>query len=207
MKKDYILTLLFVISLVTNVYAQGVSVERAKRIGEMFMKESTSVGLERNVVASTLSHAFESKDAAPSIYVFNIDGGGFVVVSAEEKVKPVLAYSTSGSFDVEKMAPGFGFTLSSYIDEIDFVRENNIAATSDIKKEWAMVESSGRITENRNAGVGPLLTTTWNQNYPYNSLCPEDTAGHGDPDFPPILPRLLNSSIIKLTGTSHFLSG
>lgn len=180
MKKDYILTLLFVISLVTNVYAQGVSVERAKRIGEMFMKESTSVGLERNVVSSTLSHTFKSSDEESSLFVFNIDGGGFVVVSAEEKVKPVLAYSTSGSFDVEKMAPGFDFTLSSYIDEIDFVRENNIAVTSDIKKEWAMVESSGRITENRNAGVGPLLTTTWNQNYPYNSLCPEDTAGHGD---------------------------
>lgn len=180
MKKDCILTLLFVISLVTNVYAQGVSVERAKRIGEMFMKESTSVGLERNIVSSTLSHTFKSSDEESSLFVFNIDGGGFVVVSAEEKVKPVLAYSTSGSFDVEKMAPGFDFTLSSYIDEIDFVRENNIAATSDIKKEWAMVESSGRITENRNAGVGPLLTTTWNQNYPYNSLCPEDTVGHGD---------------------------
>ena len=180
MKKNYLLILLFVFLIISNTYAQNVSLDRAKRIGEMFMKESTSVGLERNVVASTLSHTFESKDAAPSIYVFNIDGGGFVVVSAEEKVKPVLAYSTSGSFDVEKMAPGFGFTLSSYIDEIDFVRENNIAATSDIKKEWAMVESSGRITENRNAGVGPLLTTTWNQNYPYNSLCPVDTAGHGD---------------------------
>lgn len=180
MKKGYILTLLFVICLVTNVYAQGVSVERAKRIGEMFMKESTSVGLERNVVASTLSHTFESKDAAPSIYVFNIDGGGFVVVSAEEKVKPVLAYSTSGSFDVENMAPGFNFTLTSYQDEIEFVRKNNIAATDDIKKEWSMVGSKGRITENRSAGVGPLLTTTWNQNYPYNSLCPEDTAGHGD---------------------------
>ena len=121
MKKDYILTLLFVISLVTNVYAQGVSVERAKRIGEMFMKESTSVGLERNVVSSTLSHTFKSSDEESSLFVFNIDGGGFVVVSAEEKVKPVLAYSTSGSFDVEKMAPGFDFTLSSYIDEIDFV--------------------------------------------------------------------------------------
>ena len=89
MKKDYILTLLFVISLVTNVYAQGVSVERAKRIGEMFMKESTSVGLERNIVSSTLSHTFKSSDEESSLFVFNIDSGGFVVVSAEEKVKPL----------------------------------------------------------------------------------------------------------------------
>lgn len=179
MKKRFVLSLLFVMYAFTNIYAQNVDVDRAKRIGEMFVKESTSLGKERDVINSALSHTFKSSDSTPSIYVFNVDGGGFVVVSAEEKVKPILAYSTNGSFDVENMAPGFNFTLTSYIDEIDFVRENNIASTSDIKKEWAMVESSGRITENRSAGVGPLLTTTWNQNYPYNSLCPVDTAGHG----------------------------
>lgn len=179
MKRNCILTLLFVIAAFTNIYAQNVNMERAKTLGEMFMKESTSIGLKRSVVSSTLSHVFKSSDATPSVYVFNIDGGGFVVVSAEEKVKPILAYSTSGAFDVENMAPGFDFTLSSYNDEIDFVRKNNILASDDIKKEWAMVESSGRIADNRSAGVGPLLTTTWNQNYPYNSLCPEDTAGPG----------------------------
>lgn len=179
MKKRFVLSLLFVMSAFTNIYAQNVDVDRAKRIGEMFVKESTSLGKERDVINSALSHTFKSSDSTPSIYVFNVNGGGFVVVSAEEKVKPILAYSTNGSFDVEKMAPGFNFTLTSYQDEIEFVRKNNIAATDDIKKEWSMVESKGRITENRSAGVGPLLTTTWNQNYPYNSLCPEDTAGHG----------------------------
>ncbi len=179
MKKRFVLSLLFVMSAFTNIYAQNVDVDRAKRIGEMFVKESTSLGKERDVINSALSHTFKSSDSTPSIYVFNVDGGGFVVVSAEEKVKPILAYSTNGSFDAENMAPGFNFTLTSYQDEIEFVRKNNIAATDDIKKEWSMVESKGRITENRSAGVGPLLTTTWNQNYPYNSLCPEDTAGHG----------------------------
>lgn len=180
MKKRFVLSLLFVMYAFTNIYAQNVDVDRAKRIGEMFVKESTSLGKERDVINSALSHTFKSSDSTPSIYVFNVDGGGFVVVSAEEKVKPILAYSTNGSFDVENMAPGFNFTLTSYQDEIEFVRKNNIAATDDIKKEWSMVESKGRITENRSAGVGPLLTTTWNQNYPYNSLCPVDTAGHGD---------------------------
>ena len=180
MKKISLLTLVFVMLFVTNSYAQNVSIDRAEKIGELFVKESTSLGEVRNSINAVHSHTFVSYDGTPSLYVFNIDGGGFVVVSAEEKVKPVLAYSEKGSFDMEGMAPGFSFTLSSYQDEIEFVRENNISATDDIKKEWMMVESKGRITENRNVGVGPLLTTTWNQNYPYNSLCPIDTAGHGD---------------------------
>ena len=179
MKKHFLLTLMFVICTFTNIFAQNVDVDRAKKIGELFVKESTSVGKERTAVNTSHSHTFVSHDGEPSLYVFNIDGGGFVVVSAEEKVKPVLAYSEKGSFDANNVADGFAYTISSYQEEIDYVRKNNIAATEDIVKEWKLVETKGRITETKNKSVPHLLTTTWNQNYPYNSLCPEDTAGNG----------------------------
>ena len=170
---------MFVMFLFTNVSAQNVSLERAKKIGELFVKESTSLGKDRAYVNAAHSHTFTSRDGMPSVYVFNIDGGGFVVVSAEEKVKPVLAYSEKGSFDADGMADGFRFTISKYQEDIDYVRKNNVEATADILEEWKLVESKGRITEAKNKSVPYLLTSTWNQNYPYNSLCPEDTAGHG----------------------------
>lgn len=170
---------MFVMFLFTNIFAQNVPVERAKKIGELFVAESTSFGKDRASVKAAHSHTFTSRDGMPSIYVFNIDGGGFVVVSAEEKVKPVLAYSEKGSFDADNTADGFGFTIRKYQEEIDYVRKNNIEATADIIKEWKLVETKGRITEAKNKSVPYLMTSTWNQNYPYNSLCPEDTAGHG----------------------------
>ncbi|MBR4157052.1 MAG: thiol protease/hemagglutinin PrtT [Bacteroidales bacterium] len=179
MKKHFLLTSMFVMFLFTNVSAQNVSLERAKKIGELFVKESTSLGKDRAYVNAAHSHTFTSRDGMPSVYVFNIDGGGFVVVSAEEKVKPVLAYSEKGSFDADGMADGFRFTISKYQEDIDYVRKNNVEATADILEEWKLVESKGRITEAKNKSVPYLLTSTWNQNYPYNSLCPEDTAGHG----------------------------
>ncbi len=179
MKRQNLLTLMFVMFLVTNIYAQNVSIDRAKKIGELFVKESTSLGKERAAINTAHSHTFSSYDGIPSLYVFNIDGGGFVVVSAEEKVKPVLAYSEKGSFDADNMADGFEFTVSKYQEEINYVRKNNIEATADIIKEWKLVETKGRITEAKNKSVPYLMTSTWNQNYPYNSLCPEDTAGHG----------------------------
>ena len=179
MKKCFLLVLMFVMYAFTNISAQNVSIDRAKKIGELFAKESTSIGRERTVVNAFHAHTFNSRDGQPSLYVFNIEGGGFVVVSAEEKVKPVLAYSEKGSFDANNVADGFTYTISSYQEEIDYVRKNNIAATEDIVKEWKLVETKGRITEARSKSVPYLLTTTWNQNYPYNSLCPEDTAGNG----------------------------
>lgn len=180
MKKISLLITALVMLLVTNVYAQNISLERASRMGEMFMKENTSLAEQRNSINLSHSHTFISKDGNDCLHVFNVDGGGFVVVSAEERVKPVLAYSTKGSFDVENMADGLKFMLSSYQDEIEYIRENNIAMTDDIAKEWRLLETKGRITEAKSSDyVLPLLPSTWNQNYPYNALCPEDTAGSG----------------------------
>ena len=60
------------------------------------------------------------------------------------------------------------------------MREHNIAATSDIVAEWQSIEKTGYIRQNRNLRtVDVLLETTWNQNYPYNSQCPEDEGGNG----------------------------
>lgn len=180
MKKVSLLITALIILLVTNVFAQNVSLERAMLMGKIFMEENTSSAESRNSVVLNLAHTFVANDGNDCLYVFNADNGGFVVVSAEERVKPILAYSTEGNFDVDNVAPGLEFMLSSYQDEIDYIRENNIAATDDIAREWKLLETKGRIRESKDANfVEPLLPCTWNQNYPYNALCPEDTAGHG----------------------------
>ncbi|MBR5602715.1 MAG: Spi family protease inhibitor, partial [Bacteroidales bacterium] len=153
MKKHFLLTSMFVMFLFTNIFAQNVSIDKAKKIGELFVKESTSLGEARTLINASHSHTFTSRDGMPSLYVFNIDGGGFVVVSADNRVKPILAYSEKGSFDAGNMADGFGYTMSSYQEEIDYVRKNNIAATEDIVKEWRLVETKGRITETRSKSV------------------------------------------------------
>ena len=180
MRKCCLFLFLIVIISLSNLYAQSVALDKAKIIGEFFVKNSTSLGDEKDNISSKHAYTLTSTDGIPSIYVFNIDGGGFVVVSAEERVKPILAYSTKGSFDASNIASGFNYTIGSYNDEIDYVRKNNIARTQDIANEWQMVENTGRITKVRNSkGVGPLVETTWNQNYPYNMLCPEDELGNG----------------------------
>ena len=180
MKKYCFLLLFGVICSLSNIYAQNVSLDKAKCIAELFMKESTALGEEKTSVSSKHVSTFTTKDGTPSIYVFNLDGGGFVLVSAENRVKPILAYSTKGYYDASNVADGFYYTISSYNEEIEYVRNNRISATQDIISEWETVEKSGRISEKRNRTVvEPLVETTWNQNYPYNMLCPEDELGNG----------------------------
>ena len=39
----------------------------------------------------------------PPFYVFNREGGGFVIISGEDAINPVIAYSFDNQFSVENM--------------------------------------------------------------------------------------------------------
>ena len=55
----------------------------------------------------------ESQDA--TFYVFNIeqnDGGGFVIVAADEKVRPVLGYSNNGHYNPNNLPPNFVYWMN-----------------------------------------------------------------------------------------------
>lgn len=176
--KRILLSVFIVTFMISTLYAGNVDVVKAQRIGEKFMKESTS--FRNRGVSSELVYTYSDADGTPYIYIFNVGGSGFVAVSAEDRVKPILAYSTEGTFSAENIAPAFNLTVKSYTDEIQYIRENNVERLADIADEWTRVEKTGCVKAVRNTRTVPiLLETLWNQNYPYNALCPEDGGGSG----------------------------
>lgn len=176
--KRFLLFAVITTFTLSTLYARNVDIRKAQRIGEKFMKESTS--FRNRSVSSALVYTYSDSEGTPYIYIFNVSGSGFVAVSAEDRVKPILAYSTEGTFSAEDIAPAFNFTIKSYTDDIQYIRENDVERLSDIADEWTRVEKTGRVKAVRNTRTVPiLLETLWNQNYPYNALCPEDDGGNG----------------------------
>lgn len=175
--KKIIITLSIIALAISNMIAGPVDQQTAQRIGEKFLK-TTSLGQKTDIQLNLVSAANTKGEI--DYYIFNVKGGnGFVVISGDDRVKPILAYSTEGSYSTTDVADGFRFTLNNYREEIQYVREHNIATTPDITAEWQSIEKTGYIRQNRNQRtVDILLATTWNQNYPYNSQCPEDEDGN-----------------------------
>ena len=173
-------TLLFIAILAiftVKMFAGPVDAQRAQQLGQSFM---STKALKADVQLN-LAYTSATRNAV-DYYVFNVtDNNGFVIVAGDDRVKPILAYSTTGSFDSSDISDGFCFTLNSFAEEIQYVREHNIEATPDIVAEWKSVSENGIIKQgNRGrAVVGPLCQTLWHQNFPYNSQCPEDPEGHG----------------------------
>lgn len=84
---------------------------------------------------------------------------GFVVVSNDEKRQPVLGYSAN-PFDKDDIADGMKWWIDAVTEAL---KTNSNNATS------ADILHSTRTFSNE---ITPLIATIWNQNNPYNYLCP-----------------------------------
>ena len=182
MKKTFLLFFGLMALILGTLHAGPVDREKAQKLGAQFL--STTVISQKNtdIQLNLVSVATDQQRGAIDYYVFNVkDGEGFVVIAGDDRVKPILAYSTTGQYDPNDVAEGFAFTLGTFQQEIQYVREHNLSATPDIVAEWKSVNATGSLNRGRQtrAVVGPLCQTIWNQNYPYNSQCPEDSEGSG----------------------------
>ena len=103
------------------------------------------------------------------IYLFTATDGGFVLVAADDAARPILGYSPNGTIDPANLPPALQGWLQGYQQEV--------AALRDVKGcpahvEWYALEQGLTPKDGDSNGVAPLITTFWDQTYPYNGLCP-----------------------------------
>ncbi len=107
------------------------------------------------------------RDGVNCYYVFNgseTDGGGFLIVSADDLAPAVLGHVDSGEFDYDRAPEAMKWWLSQYETNItDAVRTGN-----PIRREAA---------EERPL-ISRLLSTQWGQSDPYNKECPMVSGKH-----------------------------
>ena len=85
----------------------------------------------------------------------------FVMVSGDERMSPVLAYSNEHAFDLDNMAPQTKAFLESYAAQAEAL-QSGAPRKLDLHRAPAVTPQK----------VNPLLTTTWSQRMPYNNRCP-----------------------------------
>ena len=105
------------------------------------------------------------------IYIFTpVAGNGFVLVAADDCVRPVLAWSPTATFPLDGMPQHVSQWLDGYNREIRAFAELGVQSPQ-VAAEWEMY-FEGR--SKYGAAVEPMLTTIWNHGYPFNLICPYD---------------------------------
>jgi len=123
----------------------------------------------------------KSDDGIALYYIFNIIPDGFVIVSAQKNVIPVLAYSFNGKYSPDVKNPNYEYFMNIYSKQIIEAYNKVLAAGTKIKNLWnKYLLRDFSISEKGNEkSVYPLLISTWNQDIYYNEMCPTDAAGPG----------------------------
>ena len=108
------------------------------------------------------------------LYVFATDNS-FVIVADDNRVQPILGYSFSGQFASENMPDNIRGWLQGYSNMVQAAIENQQRATAEVARQWTDLYEGNPNTDRAVSVVAPLVQTQWNQDSPYNLLCPSNS--------------------------------
>ncbi len=157
--------LLSALSLFACVLAMGepVSSKQALEIAANYLAKS---GAPRRAAAQMSVQPFQTdRQGNPLMYAVNNGGDGYVIVSGDDRMRQVLAYSNSGSLDLADMPANMRYWLEGLCADMQLLIDagyqpqavDNRRAASDVKPE-----------------IKVMLSSLWTQGSPYNDLCPLD---------------------------------
>lgn len=183
-KQFYFLLFSFLLSHVT-LFATPISLETAKEVATNFYLSKVNIQSSGRNVSVVLTHQEKAvvidnqiqKTPTVLYFVFNVDNQGFVIVSGDDRLIPIIAYSTESQFQTQDMPIHISKWFEQYKSEIRYVLDNKIPADKNIEQQWETLKSgiSTNDSNNRFQRVDPLLKTKWNQSPYYNDKCPYDS--------------------------------
>lgn len=158
------------LGLALSVNAASRSAGEALRVARSFYEGKS---LLRSVSESDLRLVYTGKGGDlrsssndPYYYIYNVrEDGGFVMVSGDDRVVPVIGYSLDGSFRPDDMPPSLRGWLGEYERQIDYIRAL-------LERPYPTEVSSLRVDENLPDRVESLIQTKWGQEVPFNDRCP-----------------------------------
>ncbi|MDD2890298.1 MAG: C10 family peptidase [bacterium] len=168
-KKFLILLVLFFFSEI--IFSAPVSIETAKNVANNWYFEKGEVA-QKDI--SIENYLVEVKNNDTLFYVFNINTDGFVIVSAEDIVVPVLGYTFNGHYTKNNHPVQFDNFLANFKEQIIYAKKKKLMSSLENTQEWnrLSVAPTQLIKQKYEKAVPPLITTTWDQIFPYNNKCP-----------------------------------
>jgi len=99
---------------------------------------------------------FKKKGDLPEFYIINYPNSGFIIISAEDRLTPILAYSATSNFPLCDSNTPWGVTdwLNSISEIVDSVRNTSMEQDSIAKYKWKSVLSG------KHPVFDPILTAT-----------------------------------------------
>ena len=157
--KKLILLFTALMSLV-SVDARLVNEQEAKMKAQQFFDNANQSNTNRKTAPRKAPELVLANNRE-ELYIFNDNAnGGYVVISGDDRLPDVLAYSYDGLYDDNDIPCNMKAWINDYAEQVTYLQTNPQAK---VRKR--------NVTERQN--ISPLLTCWFNQFSPYNNKCPE----------------------------------
>ncbi|MBQ7419660.1 MAG: C10 family peptidase [Prevotella sp.] len=149
MKKQVLLLLSFISCL--TMFAGEISESMAFQKAQQFLQG-------KQFKQQTLRRAASKSGQGKAYYVFNVENnGGFVIVAGDDRVEPIIGYTTQGNFEDRNLPENFRAWLEQTAAEIEAVKNTpeqtgNAAGPQPTAQRAAI-----------HGAIAPLIITKWNQ--------------------------------------------
>ena len=181
MRKIYLL-LLVLIGGLNAIQAEPIDTTIAKQLANRFYRQKANTLVTQRTMPKIAQCAKAQINIAGTRQTVNRDcyyvvnfGNGFVIIAADDRVEPILGYSTSGAYNPEEVPVNMAEWMEGYRQEIAAVLATNRSASAEVSEQWYKLKHN--ISETSRSAVAPLLQTTWSQSPYYNQYCPSDPEG------------------------------
>ena len=162
--------LLFSLLLPGWLLAENIPEEQARQVATAFWQSNPQTRgvapVSWRLILQSEQIATRSTDTTPAYYVYdNAVGLGFVIVAGDDVAMPILGYSFENEFPQTGHLPAnLQDWLNRLGEEIHAARRDGIQANAAVRQTWQNVRVGDVAVE--------LETARWNQEEPYNLLCP-----------------------------------
>lgn len=172
-----------------------VSIETVLAIAKKISTKDNNSNLKKAIdKTKTVKDITEHKDSKENIafYVINYDQGGFIIIAADNRISPILAYSEVGTFSSKPslLIPPVAYWMNNIKDQVQITIAKDLIQNAHTKLEWDALITNNTTVVNSNSSTsknptppptecpdtniikGPLLTSIWGQGDGYNDLVP-----------------------------------
>lgn len=148
-----------------NVCAYSVSALQAR---QMALKAINHYVFDFDGEVSDVETAYLSGHAV--YHIVNFKPEGWIIISADNAVTPVLGYNTTGRLSLNDMCDNMRGWMRAYSDDISrYIRRGE---NTTCHSAWQSIELPALPTRASTDKVAELIKVKWNQGRPYNVYCP-----------------------------------
>lgn len=166
---------IMLLSFSTLSYSTEIGTPTANQVALNFMNSKMGYNLNSTDISSVDTIFMNGQIV---IYAVNFNQNlGFVLVSADTRVSPVLGFVPGIEYGIAENQPiAFKNLVFDYSKQIQDARIRNLAPGQRITDLWQTYIDGSTFKAPSNS-VGPLLTSIWSQGCGFNDSCPADPSG------------------------------